>query len=291
MKTIFSALAAMCFALPALGEAPKPTDFIRVDEDAKAARLQTAVTRYEKDGVAVDLIGAVHIADAAYYQGLTKRFEGYQAVLYEMVGGENANLPKDAKEKEAEEKQRDLSGLHQLYTMVARFLALTGQMGSIDYTKGNFVHADVTMEEFKRLQDERGESIFGFAEKAQQEGGAKQPDPAKLMQAMLSGNSNKMKLEIIHTLGGGDDQIKMFAGESAIIGDRNAKCLQVFDAQVGKGRKKLAIFYGAAHFPDMEKRLLEKGYKKTKQEWATAWDVPKPEAVQPAPAEPLKKAS
>lgn len=175
--------------------------------------------------------------------------------------------------------------------MVARFLALTGQMGSIDYTKGNFVHADVTLEEFQRLQAEREESVLGFAEKAQKEGGAKQPDPQKLMQAMLSGNSSKKKLEIIHTLGGGDDQIKMFAGASAIIGDRNAKCLEVFDKQVGKGRKKLAIFYGAAHFPDMEKRLLEKGNKKTKQEWATAWDVPKPEEAKAAPEEPLKKAS
>ncbi len=291
MKTLFSALVALCFALPALAEAPKPTDFIRVDEDAKAARLQTAVTRYEKDGASVDLIGAVHIADAAYYKGLGERFEGYQAVLYEMIGGENANLPKDAEEKAAEKKQKDLSGLHKIYTMVARFLALTGQMESIDYTEGNFVHADVTAEEFEKLQAERGESIIGFAQKAQKEGGAKQPDTAKLMQAMLSGNSSKMKLEIIHTLGGGDDQIKMFAGESAIIGDRNAKCLEVMDAELGKGRKKLAIFYGAAHFPDMEKRLLEKGFKMTKQEWATAWDVPKPDEVKAEPAEPLKKAS
>jgi len=286
MKTILSALAAVCFALPALAEAPKSTDFIRVDEDAKAARLQTAVTRYEKDGVSVDLIGAVHIADAAYYKGLAKRFEDYQSVLYEMVGGQNANLPKDAGEQAAAKKQKDLSGLHQIYAMVASFLALTGQVESIDYTKANFVHADVTQEEFERLQAERGESIIGFAQKAQKEGAAKQPDPQKLMQAMLSGNSNNMKLEIIHTLGGGDDQIKIFAGESAIIGDRNAKCLEILDSELEKGRKKLAIFYGAAHFPDMEKRLLERGYKMTKQEWATAWDVPKPAAV-----EPLKKAS
>lgn len=286
MKILISTLAAVCFALPAHAEAPKPTDFIRVDEDANAARLQTAVTRYEKDGVSVDLIGAVHIADAAYYKGLAKRFEDYQSVLYEMVGGQNANLPKDAGEKAAEKKQKDMSGLHQIYTMVASFLALTGQMESIDYTKPNFVHADVTLEEFQRLQTERGESIIGFAQKAQKEGAPKQPDPQKLMQAMLSGNSNNMKLEIIHTLGGGDDQIKLFAGESAIIGDRNVKCLEVLDTEIGKGRKKLAIFYGAAHFPDMEKRLLEKGFKMAKQEWATAWDVPKLVVV-----EPLKKAS
>ena len=41
--------------------------FIRVDEDAKSIRLQAAVTRYEKDGVYVDLIGTVHMADAPYY--------------------------------------------------------------------------------------------------------------------------------------------------------------------------------------------------------------------------------
>ena len=36
--------------------------------------------------------------------------------------------------------------------------------------------------------------------------------------------------------------------------DRDAKCLEVL-----AGKKKLGIFYGAAHFPDMEKRLLAGG--------------------------------
>ena len=92
-----------------------------------------------------------------------------------------------------------------------------------------------------------------------------------------------------HKIGG--ERLMIELTESAIIGDRNAKCLEVMDTELGKGRKKLAIFYGAAHFPDMEKRLLEKGFKMTKQEWATAWDVPKPEEVKAEPAEPLKKAS
>ena len=74
----------------------------------------------------------------------------------------------------------------------------------------------------------------------------------------------------------GDDQIAAFAGESVIIGDRNAKCLEVLASQIKKGRKKCGVFYGAAHYPEMEERLLKDGYKKTKQEWLTAWDVPKP---------------
>ena len=64
---------------PAVVEAPA-TDFIRIDEDDKAARLQTAVTRYEKEGVTVDLIGAVHIADKKYYEDLNKSFDNYDSL-------------------------------------------------------------------------------------------------------------------------------------------------------------------------------------------------------------------
>ena len=90
------------------------------------------------------------------------------------------------------------------------------------------------------------------------------------------------------SLGQGDDQIAAFADNSVIIGDRNAKCLRVLRKQVRKkGRRNLGIFYGAAHNPDLEARLLKMGYWKGKQEWMTAWDVPK--AV-PKPVDDGKKA-
>ena len=70
-----------------VAEVEEPTDFIRIDEDDKAARLQTSVTRYEKEGVTVDLIGAVHIGDKKYYEDLNRSFEKYDVLLFEMVGG------------------------------------------------------------------------------------------------------------------------------------------------------------------------------------------------------------
>ncbi len=261
-------------------------DFIRVDEDDTAARLQTAVTRYEKDGHSVELIGAVHIADKAYYQALTTRFEGYDSLLFEMIGGEKFAVH----EKIAEGAQENnLSGLHKIYDMVGAFLNLTGQTGSIDYTTKNFVHADLTLAEFTRMQAERGESLIGFAMKAgkMDPDAPNQPDPAKLLKAMLSGSSNLVKLEIVHTLGHGDDQIAAFAGESVIISDRNKRCLEVMNTEFAAGHNHLGIFYGAAHFPDMEKHLLELGFKRTKQEWFTAWNIPKAEAK---PAIDLKEA-
>lgn len=287
-----SALVTPLLAEEAPADAPKVTDFIRVDEDDAAARLQTSVTRFEKDGASVELIGAIHIADKAYYDDLNKRFDGYDALLFEMIGGENKGaLAKPEAEEEEEGEPQNLDALHQIYGMVSRLLGLTGQMTEIDYSKEHFVHADLSMKEFQDLQNERGESLLGFAldaaKQAEADGAAKQPDLTKLVAAMMSGNSNAVKLEIVHTLGDGDDQIAAFAGESVIISDRNAKCVKVLGEQVAAGKKKLGIFYGAAHFPDMEKRLLEAGWKRARQEWITAWDIPKPKAK---PAEKKKAA-
>jgi hypothetical protein len=278
-QRLASALTLMILTIAAQAE-----DFIRVDEDKSAARLQTAVTRFEKDGATVDLIGAVHIADKKYYETLTARFKTYDALLFEMIGGEKLAAakaagpePEDAAEPVPDKKEQDLSGLHKIYDMVAKFLNLTGQADSIDYTADNFVHADLTYAEFTDLQKDRGESLLGFALDAAKNAPepAKQPDPTKLLAAMLSGKSNLVKLEIVHTLGQGDDQIAAFAGESVIISDRNQRCLEVMNREIAAGHKNLGIFYGAAHFPDMEKRLTELGFKRVNQEWITAWDIPK----------------
>ena len=267
-------------------------NFIRVEEDAAAARLQTAVTRYQKDGATVDLIGAIHIADKAYYAKLSARFRTYDALLFEMIGGEKlgggktegakaapaAPPPEPPNSPAPPKKERDLSGLRKLYAMVATSLNLTGQSEAIDYTANNFVHADLTIREFNRLQNDRHESLLGFFLKAarQTPQPAKDSDSVKLLHALFSGNPNLLKLEIVHTLGQGDDPIAALAGDSVIINDRNQRCLEVMNRELAAGRKNLGIFYGAAHFPDMEKRLLEQGFTRVKQDWLTAWLIPKP---------------
>lgn len=280
---------AAVFTLILLTISASAGDFLRVEEDQGATRLQTAVTRFEKDGAKIDLIGAIHIADKAYYQDLTTRFGKYDALLFEMIGGEKFAAVKKIEDTPAE-KEENLSGLHQIYEMVAGFLKLSGQVDSIDYTTKNFVHADLTVAEFSEMQARRGESLLGFAMKAGMPDpeAPNQPDPKKLLKALLTGNSNQLKLELIHTLGRGDDQIAAFTGTSVIISDRNQRCLEVMQRELAAGHRNLGIFYGAAHFPDMEKRLLELGFKRTNQEWLTAWNIPK--AVK-MPAIDLRNAS
>jgi len=293
--TLLLPLAAPAEEAPA--KAPV-TDFLRVHSDDKNARLQVGVTRYEKEGLAVDLLGAVHIADEAYYKDLNQRFTKYDALLFEMIGGENLVEGKMPEPAEGDDKDPLMSMIGNIYAAMSKFLQLTDQKSQIDYAAKNFVHADLSFEDFTNLQAEKGESLLGFAlaagKQAQKDGqaAAAQPNMTKLITAFLSGDSVTLKIELMDSLGQGDDQIAAFAGDSVIIGDRNEKCLSVLDTQIAAGTKNLGIFYGAAHYPDMEERLLKRGFKKTKHEWLNAWDVQKPQPKPAAdPAEQEKEAA
>lgn len=270
-------------------------DFIRVKETDTVAKLQTAVIGYEKDGKRVHLIGAIHLADRRYYEFLNKHFQDYDVLLFEMVGGEKLGGPKkpevaeeaeeaglaedpELEEVEAEDEENPLGGLKQVYGSMEKALGLVGQGAVIDYMAKNFVHADLTLKEFEALQKERGESLLGFmiemginAERPKHE-----PNTVRLMRGILSGRSDLVKLEMMQTMSEGDKQIDSLAGENVIISDRNARCMEVMDKELAAGREKLGIFYGAAHFPDMQKRMEERGFKKVSTKWLTAWQVNKP---------------
>lgn len=280
-------LIARATVAAALTLAAQAGEFIRVQETQTSARLQTAVTTFEKNGATVDLVGAIHIADPDYYKSLNTRFQAYDAVLFEMIGGENLNHPPKPKPEANPDNNppEQIDALRKIYSMVSRFLNLTGQAESIDYTAENFVHADLTLDEFQKAQAKRNESVLSFAIKASKDAPqpAKEPDTARLLKAMLTGQSDAIKLEIVHTLGQGDDQIAAFAGESVIISDRNQRCLEILEKQLAAGKSNIAIFYGAAHFPDLSARLKNAGYRQTKQSWLTAWDIPKPKAKPETP--------
>lgn len=272
-------VAVVAGMLAATGEGSLAGDFIRIREDDEATRLQTAYFGYEKDGVRVDLIGAIHIADKRYYHFLNKSFEDYESLLFEMVGGEKlGGGEKEVIEEDAEPAENKLAALLTVYQTMEKTLGLSGQGAVIDYKAKNFVHADLTMKEFDALQEERGESLLGFmiqtaltAEKPSRE-----PNSINLMRGMLAGKPDLVKLELMHTMADADKQIDSIDGANVIIGDRNARCIEVLDREVAAGKKNIGIFYGAAHFPDLERRLLENGFKRASTKWATAWRVTKP---------------
>jgi len=75
-----------------------------------------------------------------------------------------------------------------------------------------------------------------------------------------------------------------FGGEegSTLITDRNAAALAVLRQRIAAGDRRVAIFYGAAHMDDFDRRLREDfGLEPQPREtvWLEAWDLREPAAV------------
>jgi hypothetical protein len=55
---------------------------------------------------------------------------------------------------------------------------------------------------------------------------------------------------------------------------RNDACIEVLQQQIAAGKKRIAIFYGSAHMPDFERRLLDNfGMQRHSIRWFDAWDL------------------
>lgn len=63
------------------------------------------------------------------------------------------------------------------------------------------------------------------------------------------------------------------AGMEVIIGARNEQAMKIVAEQLAKGRRTIGVFYGAGHMPDLERRLLERGFQRRSIDWLTAWTV------------------
>jgi hypothetical protein len=68
--------------------------------------------------------------------------------------------------------------------------------------------------------------------------------------------------------------------------------MNVLADTIAKGKKKISVFYGAAHMPDFADRLGAMGFKPVATEWRQAWDLTirqdEPSAIEDVIVEALK---
>jgi hypothetical protein len=252
-----------------------PSDFARFVKVGDGGHFDTAITTYAKDGVEVVFYAAVHIADRACYQKLNERFRGCDVLLYELVGEEDARPSK-------EQRRQGFNPIGMLQQALKNGLQLSFQLDEIDYQAKNFVHADMTPQEFESSMAERGESLLSImsnmmtqsADKLREGGGAglAQPD-IDFAKAFRKGEGrHMMRMSFAQQL----ESMEMMAagGEgSTLLEGRNEKCLRVLRRELANGHDRIGIYYGAAHMLHMERRLVEDmGFRKVKHEWIESWD-------------------
>lgn len=263
-------------------------DWVRLEKDPRGEviGMQTAVVRYgqaqpaapKAAGVQVDLIGAVHIGDQAYYKKLNQLFEQYDVLLYELVAPEGTVV----------EKGRGTSNANPVGAMqnlAKNVLELDHQLTEIDYTKPNFVHADMSPEDFMKAMKDRNESFLqmyfrlvghAMAQQSELAGKGGSPDLDILSALFASDRPRRLKIVFAGQLSEMESMMVSFGGEngSVIITDRNKKALEVLKKQIESGKKKIGIFYGAGHLNDMDQRLRNEFYLRPESiSWLTAWDL------------------
>lgn len=253
-----------------------------------AQTLETSIGRFEGTPkiakgkkVQVDLVAAVHLGDAEYYEQLNERFKTYDAVLYELVIPEGTEIDENTFSKENRDERGNI--LASLQQGMSKTLSLEHQLNCIDYTPKNFIHADLTMEEFVEKISERGDlgQTFSRAMMHSVTSGAQEKSAkveGKLIASLFARNKSlTLKRAFAESmLDQMEESLWILGGDegSAIISDRNAVAEKRLKEQLEQGKTKIAIFYGAAHLPELEK-ALQKDFqlKKTQTDWLIAWDL------------------
>ena len=267
-----------------------PVMRIVTDPASKAQHLQVPLLHYTKgsrlkDQIVLDFVGAVHLGEKSYYGDLNKRFASYDAVLFELVSDGN-NLP-------AIGEERPDSLLGTVQRAFSNLLGLSFQLDEVNYRAKNFIHADLSPEELSDAMAARGESLPQLLMKLVKL--STDPEIKKSLEAngykessleginplliLLRGPTQEDRLKIrrfmAQGLVGSDAMMKVLEGDNgfSLITDRNSEVMAVLNRETALGKRKIAIFYGVGHLPDLHKRFLEQGYRLAKVEWLTAWNM------------------
>ncbi len=265
-------------------------EWVRLRRDAKKRplALEVAIVRYVLPQYAdspprkvpeyVDLVGAIHVGDLAYYRELNRRFRGYDALLYELVAPKGTVV----------ERGRGTSNAHPLGALqngMKSMLELEHQLEKVDYTRPNFIHADLTPDEFMQSMADKDESFVqllfrmmgqGIAQQSQQAAEGESADVDVFAALLSTDRARKLKVALAKQFNSMESMLTGLSGRegSTLITERNKRALEVLREQRTAGTKKIGIFYGAGHLPDMHERLVsEFGLQPIATVWLEAWDL------------------
>ena len=243
-------------------------------------QLQTAIHSYrDSNGRELNLVSAIHIADAEYYSLLNEFFKTQDLVLYELVA-EPDQRPGP------ESNVAGSSPLSLIQNLVARALDVEFQLQQIDYTPANFRHADLSPAELGRIMAEKDESFFtmvldvAIAQQASAQSRNQQQGEvsiSSLLMALSSENqSQALKYLLARELGRAESLLldPQLEENLTLLGDRNRVAIAaLIDALAETDKNAISLFYGAAHMPGLERVVLELGFKASDQSWLTAWAI------------------
>jgi hypothetical protein len=274
----FAAFLALTLGLgsSAFGQ-QAPETYVRYADGGRqqdgALQCAVATFRHPTRDQTVVLYGVVHIADAEYYARVQQDLDSYTTVLYEGVA------PGKEQPTEADKSLGDMQ------KVMGEMLGMTFQKDGIDYTRKNLVHADMTMDELKEklgggtinpmgqlLSEEQMKSMAPIMKMIAGLGKMFMQNNPEMQARMRAQFAQQLATADMEKMGGqmGEKMARV------ILIDRNEVCMKVLNQQLETQQDgSIAIFYGAAHMPDLQQRLEAQGFTLTEKRWMSAWKVGK----------------
>ena len=256
-------------------------NLLKTDEAGNPIELVTPIITMERKraggAVTVDLIAAVHFAERDYYEELNRRFTNYEVVLVEMIAPKGTSLAQIA--APSSRKTRKISRVGLLETLqrgMGKALGLVNQIDAIDYSAENMVLADMDAETlFARIR-ENGElgdmfrGLWGSDVETSRDDGIVEPE-LSLTSFLLSREKRRLLKRVFAVEIARNQSEGKPLFEESLIHDRNTIVLDKLAGRIAGGAKKLGLFYGAVHIPDIQKRMEESDFRAIRTEELTAW--------------------
>lgn len=279
--SVFSAQFSFADSTTSIPITSGPRNYVRLLLDQKTSEpiaLQTSIEHLSgtdsMGSFQIDLISAVHIAESSYYKQLNSRFASYDGVLFELVADPSID--------------RNLIGQHSDNPLsvgqkvLQNILGLSFQLEQINYRAANFIHADMSPEQFSESMQKRGESLSQMLLNVMLHSMANTDNraPPNLSDLIMLGFSQTRAVGLRRSLARQfqdmDSMLSALNGAegSTIISERNKVAVAVAKAELGKGKRKLSIFYGGAHMPNMKEQIQSALVVRSEGvEWLNAWNL------------------
>lgn len=306
----FILLAGGCAVTPRpSAPPPDPQPYTRVFRgETNVVSLQVAMRKFvphsRKEPV-IWLVGASHIGDRRYYDAVQRHLDSQTLVLFE---GINSGFhPRRAGVAGSKEKAPSIaapaapakgeSAQSTLQSTLAESLGLVFQLDGIEYERTNFLNSDLSVRQIQDLmnantspaeagQDESGDQTFQTLLRMMD--GSSFTGGLIRFGLKLIGTNPKaqamVKLAFVEILGRLEGDMGGMKGlppdmqklMSVLIASRNQHVLADLKTEApGLPRSSsVAIFYGAGHMDDFERRLTrDLNYRADQLVWVTAFSV------------------
>ncbi len=307
-RWFFGFRAALVLALIAFGpvaqadEIPAPQPYTRITKpDTNTVQLQIALRKFVPatgEGPSVWMAAVMHLGEPAYYDALQKFLDSQTVVLYEGVNAEThphrlphvASLSPTSSESHAV-KQLGTNAQYSLQSDLAHSLGLVFQLDAIDYDRSNFFNSDLSIAQIQRILTESASTggvnpTFGVL-LALMDGSSFMGSIVKVGLQFLAGNPsmqamvNLAGIDAVGNLRGDLSEIQGVPEDwqqliKVLVKTRNQNLLDDLAAELKQvpTSGSFAVFYGAGHMDDLEKRVIgDLHYRPADEIWLNAFSV------------------